>query len=252
MLFFKNKLDRAEPPSAPPERRQAERFAIGADFPITCVVTFFGADKSGGIVAKYKVKLVNLSERGVRVRLGSVAKTDLRGACELLFVLDECKWTLPGRVTSATNKGDDTHLGVRWEPGDDAANEAQRRLFDVVALGGTMKLSSAGTTPDAAGYLTDHFQGTRARLTVWRQPQARWVLGFQLTIDDNVIRAGSGVATQFLTADSSGTLHPASTEKAAELQRLLRWITPNFSAAVPRDVQNFIRKTCGMNPLPTA
>ena len=254
MLFFKRILKEPEPTSSTPavERRSAKRYAINPAFALKAVLSFIARDDTGAPLSNtrhgwnWKGRLLDCSEQGVRIQLGSGLKIELGDPCDLKLTVEGFELTVPCHVTNISEQPEGMVFGLKHDIEDAATGSAYRQLLEIIALGSTLKLQPKAAKPDASGYLVEIYASPRpSRLTVWRHPADKSVAAFEFQLKDNLVRGAAGQMVEFLSdLDGTGS-RPALTEKCLEIGRLFSWVVPNLASVVPDDVRDFLKRYAG-------
>jgi hypothetical protein len=254
MLFFKRILKEPEPvaekagapPVAGPERRSTRRYAIHPGFPLQAVLCLVGRDDTGAPMSNtrhgwnWKGRLIDCSERGVRIQMGPVIKGEAGDPCDLKLSVDDFELTVPCLIANLTERPEGMVFGLSHAIEDATTLAAYRQLLEVVALGSTLKSHGRGAKRDESGYLVQHFVNDRpARLSVWRHPADSSVSAFEFLLQDNLVRAVAGQGIQYLSGESGRSVAAA---RSMEIQRLFRWVVPNLAPVVPEDVRVFMKR----------
>ena len=80
-------------------------------------------------------------------------------------------------------------------------------------------------------------------LTVWRDSGKQMVTAFELKVMEFYIRGTSkSRKLKYFCRGPENELNPVPIAQHAEMQRLFRWMLPNFNEAVPADVQDFMKQ----------
>lgn len=251
MLFFQRILKEPAPAASTApmvERRSARRFAISPAFALKAVLSFVPRDESGAPMSNtrqgwnWKGRLIDCSEEGVRMQMGSGLKIALDEPCDLKLSVDSYELTLPCHVTNLTDQPEGVLCGLQHDIKDGEIMGAYRQLLEVVALGATLKLQQPAA-PDASGYLVEKYASTRSsHLTVWRHPADKSVAAFEFQLKDNLVRAAAGQRVEFLADTAGHGSRPASAEKCLEIGRLFTWVVPNLATVVPAEVRDFLKR----------
>lgn len=188
----------------------------------------------------WKGRLLDCSERGVRIQMGPALKVEARDLCDLKLTVEDFELTVPCHVANIREHDEGLVFGLRQDIADETTGKAFRQLLEVLALGSTLKLHSKTTEPDKSGYLVEHYVSNRpARLSIWRHPANEAVAAFEFQLKDNLVRAAAGHGMQCLVGAQART---ATSAQAAEIKRLFSWVVPNLAAAVPEDVRKFLHR----------
>ena len=230
------------------ERRDVRRLAIDPEFPLKAVLSF---DRHGGTVAPmgnpqgwdWPGRLINCSEVGARIRLGPAALAVRGDFCELRLSLEGFALSLPTRITNVRVERDGVYFGLKHGLDDEATRSAHRQLFEVVALGATLRPQSRKSKPDDSGYLVEPYAGDDSRLTVWREPSDRKVAAFEFLLKDCLVRAARGRAVEYRSGSDAANASQATPAMAEEIRRLFGWVLTNLAPAVPVDVRDFLRQS---------
>ncbi len=260
MLFFKRILKAPEnPPGENPEpelprveRRSTQRFAIQPEFPLKAVISLVGRDDSGAQMSAsrhgwhWKGRLIDCSEKGIRIQMGPALRAVSGDACELMLSVEGFELTIPCRIANVHEKEQGLVFGLNHAIDNEADLIAYRQLLEIVALGATLKAQFKHTKPDETGYLLEQFAGDRpSRLSVWRNPSDGSVMAFEFLLKDSLVRAAAAQPAEYFTSEGGAGTQPAAAAKAAEIHRLFQWVVPNLAPAVPADVREFLQYYAG-------
>lgn len=248
MLLFKRILNEPEPGIPWVERRRTPRFNLHPDFPLKAVLSFIGRDDTGAPMSDsrqawhWKGRLVDISERGLRMQLGRGVRGDPRDECDLELTLEDFEFNVPCHISNVRAEPQGTVIGLQHDIEDESTWASYRQLLEVVALGSTLKPVSRQAKPDATGYLVEQYGSDRpARLTVWRHPANRAVVAFEFLLKDTLMRVASGLEVEFLLGPDADEARPVPPSKEGEVRRLFHWVAPNIAPCVPPDVRAFVR-----------
>ncbi len=246
MELFKRILKEPDLTEVPrQERRSTQRFVLHPGFQLKAVLSLIGRDDTGVPMSNtrhgwnWKGRLLDCSEHGARMQMGSSLKAVSGDTCDLILTVDDYELTVPCHITNIRELDGNLVLGLKHDIEDEAIWTGYRQLLEVVALGSTLKPHGRSPKPDESGYLVEHYVSKRsARLSVWRHPSNQAVLAFEFQLKDNMVRAAAGQGMEFLAGEEA---RPATAAKSMELQRLFNWVVPNLAPAVPEDVRAFLR-----------
>lgn len=248
MQLFKHILKEPEPEVLWVERRRAQRFTLHPDFPLKSVLSFIGRDDTGVPMSDsrhawhWKGRLIDCSERGMRMRLGSGVRAHPGDECDLLLTLEDFELTVPCHISNVRAEPEGTTVGLQHDIADEATWAAYQQLLEVVALSSTLKPAFKHTKPDPSGYWVEQYASERlARLTVWRHPANQAVVAFEFLLKEVLMRAAAGLEVEFLIGAQAAEVRPVPPSKEGEVRRLFHWVAPNLAPCVPADVRAFVR-----------
>lgn len=237
----------AEEEIPPVERRSAQRFKVQPGFPVKAVLNFVPRDHTGAPVSSsrhgwhWKGSLVDLSEQGMRVRMGAGVKTGVGETCELRLSGEEFELNLSCTLTNLREAPEGVHFGLRLEFADREAWLAYRRLLEAVAMSAQLKPRTKAAKPDESGYVVEKFASNRpSSLTVWRHPQDGAPSAFEFIMGDWSVRAAAGQGAEYFSNDDTGS-RPATSFRTQEIHRWFQWVAGNLPPVVPDDVKAFVR-----------
>jgi len=229
------------------ERRLLQRFAINPAFPLVAVLSYVGRDDTGAPMShsrhgwNWKGRLIDCSEEGARMKLGSALKATIGESCDLKLTVQQFELVVPCHVTNIQEENGDLIFGLKHAIEDPATLSAYRQLVEVMALGATLKLRSPERKLDQNGYLVEQFANDRpARLTVWREKNSAGIIAFEFLLKENVVQAVAGQPMEYLLGTDATSVIPAAAAKAMEIHRLYNWVLPNLPDEVPADVKEFL------------
>jgi hypothetical protein len=221
---------------------------VHPDFRLKAVLSFVGRDDTGAPMADsrhnwyWKGTLVNFSEEGARMRMGPGVRAELGDTCDLVLTIVEDELRIPCEVMNIAHEEDATFFGLRHVASGGDPHTRYRRLVAGVAIGSSLVERARGNAPDESGYYVDQYLSDHgARLTIWRHPQGRVAVAFELVIPDGVVRGATGMHADYLDIGPEGTLTVAPIEKAKEIHQIFEWITPNLNNDIPQDVRGLLK-----------
>jgi hypothetical protein len=230
------------------ERRLEQRFAINPAFPLKAVLSYVGRDDTGAPMShsrhgwNWKGRLVDCSEEGARMQLGSALKTTVGESCDLRLTVQQFELVVPCHVTNIQEEEGALIFGLKHAIEDPATLAAYRQLVEVMALGATLKLRTPERILDKTGYLVEQFANDRpARLTIWRDKASAGIVAFEFLLKENVVQAVAGQPMEYLMGTDAKSVIPATASKAMEIHRLYNWVLPNLPDEVPADVKDFLQ-----------
>lgn len=231
-----------------PERRLVQRFAINPAFPLVAVLSYVGRDDTGTPMShsrhgwNWKGRLIDCSEEGARMQLGTALKAVVGESCDLKLTVQQFELVVPCHVTNIQEEAGQMIFGLKHAIEDPATLAAYRQLVEVMALGATLKVRSPERKLDQTGYLVEQFANDRpARLTVWRDKTSAGIVAFEFLLKENVVQAVAGQPMEYLLGTDAKNVIPATAAKAMEIHRLYNWVLPNLPEEVPADVKEFLR-----------
>ena len=249
MLLFKRILQVATGNKASREKRRTTRYELNPEFPLKAVLSLTGRDNFGNPLKAsdnkgwdWKGQLMNFSSTGARIALPPAALAARGDDCQLKLSLDRYLLVVPSRVAHLKEHRDHMVIGLELNLTESQTRQAYRQLVELVALGSSLKLVKH-VESDNSGYLVEQYGGKEdALLTVWRDSVQQMVMAFELKVREYYIRGTSkNRKMNYFVADEDKVLKPVATAMNPELQRLFQWIVPNLTAAVPADVQDFLK-----------
>jgi len=249
MLFFKRILGSLEA-DAPPDRRDGIRYPVGVRFPMKVVLNTHGRDEMGqplrskdGTGWDWNGRLIDLSPDGARMQVPATMLAHEGDACQLKFEIEGYQLALPATLAHISERRDSFVYGLQLDVGTGEAGVAYRQLFELVALGATLKPVKPPTPDKSSGYLVEQYAGEDgSRLDVWRESSGRAVTAFDFRLKECRVRGLNARAQlEYLVEVGPGTLQPAAAPQAAEIHRLFHWVVPNIAKTVPADVREFLQ-----------
>lgn len=249
MLLFKRILNDESAPGVPwVERRRAPRFTVHPQFPLRAVLSFIGRDDTGAPMSDsrhawhWKGRLVDCSERGMRMQLGRGVRGDPGDECDLELTLEDYELSVPCHISNATATPQGTVLGLLLDIADEKTWRSYQQLLEVVALSSTLKPAFRHAKPDATGYLAEQYASDRpSRLTIWRHPANKAVVAFEFLLKESLVRAAAGQKLEFLAGTAAGEAKFLPPAREGEVRRLFHWVVLNLAPCVPEDVRAFLR-----------
>lgn len=247
MQLFKHILTESEPEIPQVERRSTQRFVIHPGFPLRAVLSFIGRDDTGAPMSDsrqawhWKGRLIDCSERGMRMQLGRGVRGDVGDLCDLMLTLEDFELSVPCHISNVRAEPESTAFGLQHDIADEVTWITYQQLLEVVALSSTLKKTFKHTKPDATGYLAEQYASDRpARLTVWRHPANKAVVACEFLLKNTLMRAAVGLEVEYLIGLDAESIRPVPPSKEGEVRRLFHWAAPNLAACVPDDVRAFV------------
>lgn len=240
------------------DKRRAERFPVGPEFPLRATLNLAGSDNLGRIKQQergsgrdWSGRLINFSASGLSVQLPSAAIT-VRGEPTLVALTIEMhRLQIPAEVAHFRVFPTHATCGLKMKFEDSVQETAYLQLLESVVLGATLKpvsTSSFGRNPP--GLVREEYRSdSKAQLSAWRDMKSRALDSFELRMHDHLVRgeaarAGIEVYTrQESTAGKVACSAPGFSHSAgehAEARRLFRWVAPNLSRTVASDIRKFV------------
>ncbi len=255
MLFFKRILKEPEPTTGPEtagagppvERRSARRFKIQPDSQLKAVLGLVGRDDTGAPMShsrsgwNWRARLVDCSEHGVRLLMGSMVKAVVGDSGDLIIEMQGFHLKVPCHIANIREEPAGRMFGLKHEIDDAATGQAFRQFLEVVALGSTLRRQFKHTKVDVSGYLAEQYASDRpARLTIWRHEGDGTPAAFEFLLKDSLVRGAAGRELKYLGCTDGVTARPVAAAKTAEIRRLFEWVVPNLTPVVPLDVRRYL------------
>lgn len=241
------------------DKRRAERYPVGPDFPLKATVSLIGSADPGRVSQKadgdgrdWSGRLVNFSATGVSLQLPSAAVTVRGEKTQLALFLEMHRLEIPAEVAHFRVFNTHSICGLRLCFDDDTQQTAYLQLLEAVIIGASLKpWIPSGLVRNPPGLVRERYRSDNdAVLCVWRQAKTRQVDSFELRIHDHLFRGelarpGVEIYTRQDSRAGKVALSAAgfylSAGEHAEARRLFRWVAPNLSRELTADARKFVQ-----------
>jgi hypothetical protein len=258
MLLFKRILNFTQNSVAASNKRNAERYTVGAKFPFKATVTLIRHDQFGVPVPNDESgqdwigTLNNLSASGASIQLHSAALASRGQACCLKLSLDDYVLEIPGTVAYFRTYPNHTVCGFSFGFDYFETQKAYLQILEAVALGASLVPEKASSVKqDTYGLIKEVHRGKGdAKLTIYRKEEDRSIHSFDFRMNDYGVRWTSGLTeletytTQETPASARKTRAPMGPGLTPAQQDEVSWLfclaVPNLPKSVPADVREFL------------
>jgi hypothetical protein len=247
MLFFKKILNSRSESTSAKEKRLGSRFPVSPDFPVKAQVCLIGRDGSGRVTSKniddgryWAGKLVNVSSGGAQVSIPASAIASRGEPSTLKLSVGEDSLELPAEVAHFKPDSNGARVGVIIKFKDETSRKAYLQLIEPVAMGSSLApVAPTKVKQDVPGLSKQQYAGdANCTLSVWRRMETAGLYGFEIVMQDYVVRWSEGQSEMDIQRAGAGK---ALTEaQRVEVQWLFCLTVPNISEDVPGDVREFL------------
>lgn len=227
------------------EQRLDARYTPGAGFPLQAWLI--------AARAEWPATIVNVSGHGIALLVEREAGLHEGTAGEVRLRFGAHQQLVGGELVHVRAENDRLHCGVRLHFSDFTARKTYLQLLQPISIGQSLQ-PVAAEQPGQPGpsFSLRVFRGEgESMLSIWDEKSSGAPRRFEFQMQEYLSRSTQGSDTIEVQAreergadggkmsnpvfDISGTLH-------AEIRQLFRWTLPNLSAAVPRDVKEFLQR----------
>lgn len=253
MLLFRRILNFRRGAIAAQEKRRAERYPVGAHFPLSAALTLVGGPAAAAR-RSWKGVVVDLSSSGASLSLAPSFAAGRGDACMLALELESYLLDLPARIAHCRTHKDHVRCGLEIALSDYRLQKPYLQLLEPLSLGQSLRpLPARLVRQETPGQHAEAYSGEGdAKLTLWRdQPEGR-ILGFEFRLHGLFVRGAAGggelqtMSSEGWRSDVGGSYSVPSfgisVPHQTEIRRLLRWTAANLTPAVPADVPKFLAR----------
>jgi hypothetical protein len=249
--FFRSILDFKRDAVKQREQRLAQRYAVGAGFPLQATLILLGP---GGRPRELSGVITDLSITGANIRLPADAAAMRGERCSLRLVLGPHNLAIDGTVAHFRAGPPHSGCGLALRFEDFNAQKSYQQLFETVALGASLAPAPTELVrQDAPDEHKEQYRGDEeAQLTVWRRAPGGPINGFEFRMLEYFARGNTlgpelEVYSQEQVKDEHKSRYPAPAlhslaERRDEIRQLFSWVVPNLAPCVPADVRTFLEK----------
>jgi PilZ domain len=231
------------------EKRLNRRYVPGTGFPLRPSLHFGGRD--------CPVVLQDMSGNGVGVLVSKELALDPGQMVRLDLELDQHRLELDARLAHLQPHDQGVYCGLGLKFGEFQAQQAYLQLLQPVVIGQSLQpMADHRPAQPEPGFQKQVFVGeSDSMLTVTTALANRPALhSFEFRMSDffcqgslqtGQLETGSQAPNAAPDAGASNPVFETSGGLHAEIHQIFRWILPNLSAAIPKDVRAFLQQFAG-------
>lgn len=247
MLFFKKILNSRTESTSAKEKRLASRHPVGDAFPVKAQVCLIGRDAMGRLRSKslddgryWAGKLINVSSGGANISVPSSALAARGEPSNLKLSLGDDSLELQCEIAHFKPGSAGARIGVTINFKDETSRKAYLQLIEPVAMGASLSpVAASKVKQDVPGLSKQQYSGdANCTLSVWRRMESAALYGFEIVMQDYVVRWSEGQAEMDIQRSAGGKA--LTDAQRVEVQWLFCLTVPNISDDVPTDVREFL------------
>lgn len=249
MLIFRRIFNFEKAKVEQMEKRLNRRYVPGSGFPLRTNLHFGGRD--------CPAVLQDMSGNGVGVMLSKDIALDPGQMARLDLVLDQHRLEIDTRVAHLQPHDQGFYCGLGLKFGEFQAQQAYLQLLQPVVIGQSLQpMADHQPAQHEPGFRKQVFVGeSDSMLTVTTALAKGPALhSFEFRMSDffcqgslqtGQLETGSQAPQLAAETKTSNPVFETSGGLHAEIHQIFRWILPNLSAAIPKDVRAFLQQFAG-------